>query len=246
LCWQTVEQQFIPALAIASSVSSNFKKKMRNTSTILTFALLLLISCKHVETPLETHDRYVKSSIESISSKVDSLTGTKGVQKTLFLIDTNDIKYKHLVRLNRTTMNRILNGILIKESEISNAFDTTSSVFFYFDTLTNVFNDSAFVILQKEHLILENIRLFLVQINKGIIRIKLLAAEDSYPCMSVLTMSALIGDSILYTQEISEAMSDAGVSKGKMWTIDIKKTRKFNFQDFSYVMVDSLGTDEYR
>ena len=219
---------------------------MRNTSTILTFALLLLISCKHVETPLETHDRYVKSSIESISSKVDSLTGIKGVQKTLFLIDKNDIKYKHLVRLDKTTMNRILNGFLIKENEFSNAFDTTSSDFYCYDTLTDVFNDTTYVILQKEHIIFESIRLFLVQINKGIIRIKLLAAEDSYPCMSVLTMSALIGDSILYTQEISEAVSDAGVSKGKMWTIEIKMTRKFNFQDFSYVMVDSLGTDAYR
>jgi hypothetical protein len=219
---------------------------MRNTSTILTFALLLLISCKHVETPLETHDRYVKSSIESISSKVDSLTGTKGVQKTLFLIDTNDIKYKHLVRLNRTTMNRILNGILIKESEISNAFDTTSSVFFYFDALTKVFNDSAFVILQKEHLIFENIRLFLVQTNKGIIKIKLLAAEDSYPCMSVLTMSTLLGDSILYTQEILEAVSDAGSRNGKIWTVNTKEIKKYSFQDFSYTKIDSLRTDGFK
>jgi len=219
---------------------------MRNTSTILTFALLLLISCKHVETRLETHDRYVKSSIESISSKVDSLTGTKGVQKTLFLIDTNDIKYNHLVRLNRTTMIRILNGFLIKENEFSNAFDTTSSDFYCFDTLTDVSKDTAYVIIQKEHSMFENIRQYLIWRDKDKFVIKLLAAEDSYNCMSVLTMSALIGDSILYTQEVSEAISDAGTSKGKVWTVDIKITRKFNFKDFSYFMVDSLRTDGYR
>jgi len=28
LCWQTVEQQFIPALAIASAVGGNLKKQL--------------------------------------------------------------------------------------------------------------------------------------------------------------------------------------------------------------------------
>jgi hypothetical protein len=34
LCWQTVEQQFIPALAIASSVRGNFKKKPKMSRSI--------------------------------------------------------------------------------------------------------------------------------------------------------------------------------------------------------------------
>jgi hypothetical protein len=242
LCWLTVEQQFIPALAKASAVSANFKKKMRKTSTFLLLALLLLISCKHVETPLETHDRNAKSSIESITSKVDSLTRTKGVQKTLFLIDTNDIKFKRLVHLDSNITSLILKGFMIKEDETSNNFYTPNSDFYCFDTLTNIFKDTAYVIIQKEHSMFENIRQYLIWRNKDTFVIKLLAAEDSSPWMSFLTMSALIGDSILYTQEISSAVSDAGVSKGKMWTIDLKKTSKFNFQDFSYVMVDSLRT----
>jgi len=214
---------------------------MRKTSTSLLLVLLLLISCKHVETPLETHDRNVKSSIESINSKVDSLTGAKNV-KTLFLIDTNDIKFKHLVRLDSNITSLILKGFMIKEDETSNNFYTPNSDFYCFDTLTNIFKDTAYVIIQKEHSMSENIRQYLILRNNDTFVIKLLAAEDSSPWMSFLTMSALIGDSILYTQEISSAVSDAGVSKGKMWTIDIKKTRKFNFQDFSYVMVDSLRT----
>ena len=207
---------------------------------------MLLFSCKHVETPLEYNERYIKSSIESINDKVDSLTGIKGVQKTLFLIDTNNIKFKHLTQLDSNTTSLILKGFMIKEDATSNNFYTPGSDFYFFDTLTNVFKDTAYVILQKEHSMIENIRLYLIWRNKDKLIIKLLAADDGYPWMSVLTMSSLLGDSILYTQEMSTAVSDAGVSKGKMWTIDIKKTRKFNFRDFSYVMVDSLGTDEYR
>ena len=219
---------------------------MKNTSTILTFALLLLISCKHIETPLETHGRYVKSSIESINSKVDSLTGIKGVQKTLFLIDTNVIKFKHLVRLDNNTTSLILKGFMIKEDEFSNNLYTPNSDFYCLDTLTNLLKDTAYVIIQKEHSMIENIRQYLIWRNKDKFVIKLLAAEDLYNCMSVLTMSALIGDSILYTQEISEAISDAGLSKGKVWTVDVKIIRKFNFRDFSYFMVDSLGTAGYK
>jgi hypothetical protein len=195
---------------------------------------------------MEYNERYVKSSIESINAKVDSLTGIKGVQKTLFLIDTNNIRFKHLAQLDSNTTSLILKGFMIKEDAISNNFYTPNSDFYFFDTLTNVFKDTAYVILQKEHSMIENIRQYLIWRDKDKFVIKLLAAEDSYNCMSVLTMSALIGDSILYTQEVSEAISDAGTSKGKVWTVDIKITRKFNFSDFSYFMVDSLGTAGYR
>jgi hypothetical protein len=41
LCWQTVEQQFIPALAIASAVSGNYKKMRHIFTFILTFPFLL-------------------------------------------------------------------------------------------------------------------------------------------------------------------------------------------------------------
>lgn len=218
---------------------------MRNTRTILTFALLFLISCKHVETPLETHDRNVKSSIESINCKVDSLTGIRGIQKTLFLIDTNDIKYRHLIRLDRNTLNLLSNGVMIKEDESENSIDTTHSVFYFFDTLTCVLNKPAYVILQKEHILFEDIRLLLVQVNNEKVTIKLLAAEDSYNCMSILTMSALLGDSIIYTQEIADAVSDAIDSKG-IYNVKTEKIKKYRFKDNSYFILDSLRTNGFR
>jgi uncharacterized membrane protein YgcG len=48
LCWQTVEQQSIPALAIASAVGNNFKKnrKMTRKLYILFFIpVLMILSC---------------------------------------------------------------------------------------------------------------------------------------------------------------------------------------------------------
>jgi hypothetical protein len=42
LCWQTVEQQFIPALAIASAVSTNYKEKSMKTRIPLLFILLII------------------------------------------------------------------------------------------------------------------------------------------------------------------------------------------------------------
>jgi hypothetical protein len=220
-------------------------KKMSFTCAILTFALLFLISCKHVETTLETHNRNAKSSIESIICKVDSLTGVRGIQKTLFLIDTHDIKYKHLIRLDRNTMNLISNGIMIKENDFENAIDTTYSAFYFFDTLTCVFNKPAYLIIQKQHSIFESIRLLLVQVHNEKATIKLLAAEQSNNCMLTITMSALLGDSIIYTQEIADAVSDVIDSKG-MYYVKTEIIKKYRIKDNSYFTLDSLRTNGFR
>ena len=44
MCWQTVEQQFIPALAIASAVGSNFMKKIQILLLTITLIYIPLIN----------------------------------------------------------------------------------------------------------------------------------------------------------------------------------------------------------
>ena len=219
---------------------------MRNTSAILIFTLLLLISCKHIETPLETNARILKTLTESFNGKVDSLTKEKNIQKLLFLIDTNQQKYKHLIRLDSITLNRILKGDIIQESEIAFNFNPANSEFFSFDTLPTTFKDTAFIILQKEHIFIENQRLFLIRIFEDKVKIKLLASEDNYNCMYVSTMSALLGDTIIYTQKFSDAQSDVVGRNGKTWTVKINEIKKYSLKDNSYLMVDSTRINEYK
>jgi len=140
----------------------------------------------------------------------------------------------------------MLKGDIIQESEIAFNFDPSKSEFFSFDTLPTTFKDTAFIILQKEHIFIENTRLFLIRIFENKVKIKLLASEDNYNCMSVITMSALLGDTIIYTQEFSDAQSDIVGRNGETWTVKINEIKKYSLTDNSYLMVDSTRTEEYK
>ncbi len=64
--------------------------------------------------------------------------------------------------------------------------------------------------------------------------------------MSVITMSALLGDTIIYTQEFSDAQSDLVGRNGETRTVKINKIKKYSLTDNSYILVDSTRTEEYK
>ena len=79
MCWQTVEQQFNPALAIASTVSNQFKKhNMRQLYlTILVFAFLT--SCQEKGPKQEDYDK-LKSELTECKKTVEELSHTPQIR----------------------------------------------------------------------------------------------------------------------------------------------------------------------
>ena len=209
--------------------------------------LLLLFSCKHKETDSEIYKRNVKTTIESLTKKVDSYCRTTGIQKTIFVIDTTDIKFKNLVRLDKATASRIRNGEMIMEDKFMNKIDTFRTELYFFGNLTNTFKDTTYLILEKENVILflMNIRLYLIRMKKDKTLIKLLAADENQFCMSTKTTSALLGDSIIFTQETSDAVSDVIGRDGKTYFSKTDKFKKYILTTNTYSLLDSTNTTGY-
>jgi hypothetical protein len=74
LCWQTVEQQFIPALAIASSVMWHFKKpNMKQITLLIILTVFIIESCKPgtSETWKNDHiDKHKRDQISVLNAKL--------------------------------------------------------------------------------------------------------------------------------------------------------------------------------
>ena len=207
--------------------------------------LLLLFSCKHKETNSERYKRNIKANIESLTKKVDSYTRTTGIRKTIFVIDTTDIKFKNLARLDKKTASRIVNGEMIKEDEFTSKIDTFKTELYFFDNLTSTFKDSTYIILEKKYIILMNIRLYLVRIKKDKTFIKLLAADENGFCISNMTTSALLGDSIIFTQQNLDGVSDAISKDGKTYFVKAYRIKKYKLKDNSYNLLDHSRTTGY-
>ena len=112
MCWQTVEQQFIPALAIASAVSKHIMK----TRKILTFiTLTLLISCSTVEK---------KDCIEEVV-----LFGTKGFcfkDSANWIYDSTKLDIRAYFEFKRDSFVILSRGKHLKSAySITNSTDTT-------------------------------------------------------------------------------------------------------------------------
>jgi len=90
-----------------------------------------------------------------------------------------------------------------------------------------------------------NVRLYLVRIKKDKTLIKLLASDENQFCMSTMTTSALLGDSIIYTQENSNAFSDIIESNNKIYSVKTEKLKKYILKNNSYSLLDSTITTGY-
>jgi len=93
LCWQTVEQQFIPALAIASSVSNHLKRHNLKRLTLILTTLLLGQFClgQTVSPDLKADsisfeslsDSLIKCEVASFTLKGASLKKTNSIFKVV-------------------------------------------------------------------------------------------------------------------------------------------------------------------
>ncbi|MDP4269879.1 MAG: hypothetical protein Q8909_07110 [Bacteroidota bacterium] len=218
---------------------------MNRTNLILVVTLFLLFSCKHKETDSERYKRNIKATIESLTQKVDSFTRTTGIQKTIFVIDTTDIRFKNLVRLDKATTKKIMKGEMIMEDKFSHEIVSLRTELYFFDNLTSVFKDTTYVILEKENIIMPNLRLYLVRMKKDKTMIKLLAAVESQFCMTTVTTSALLGDSVVFTRQTSHAISDAGLSNDKTYFVGTERIKRFILKDNTYTTLDSTMTRGY-
>jgi hypothetical protein len=94
LCWQTVEQQFNPALAIASSVSHNIEKPDNLMKIGLFICFLIMVTLKAKG---QYHDEYICSIDYSNVKDLPEL-----VQKNIDSIITLDFKeYKNILLFHR-------------------------------------------------------------------------------------------------------------------------------------------------
>ena len=207
--------------------------------------LLLAFSCKHKVTDSERYKTYVKATVKLLTKKVDSYTQNTGIRKTIFIIDTTKIKFKNLIRVDKVTASIIRNGEMIMEDEFMSKIDTFKTELYYFGNLTNIFKNTTYLIIEKEHVILMNIRLYLVRIKKDKIQIKLLAAVENQFCMSTMTTSALLGDSIIFTQQTSDAISDAVGKDRKTYFVKTARIKKYKLKDNSYTILDHTRTTGY-
>jgi hypothetical protein len=208
--------------------------------------LLLVFSCKHKVTDSERYKTDIKATVKLLTKKVDSYTQNTGIRKTIFVIDTTKIKFKNLVRVDKVTASRIRNGEMIMEDEFMSKIDTFKTELYYFGNLTNTFKDTTYLILLKEQVILMNIRLYLVRIKKDKMHIKLLAADENQFCMSTMTTSALLGDSIIFTQQTSDAISDAIGKDNKTYFVKTARIKKYKLKDNSYKIFDHSRTTSYK
>jgi len=231
-------------MPIASVVRHNLKK-MKRTDIILIMTLLLLFSCKHKETDSEIYKRNVKATIESLTKKVDSYCRTTGIRKTIFVIDTTDIKFKNLVRLDQATTKKIMKGEMIMEDKFSHKIISLRTELYFFGNLTSTFKDTTYIILEKENVIFPNFRLYLVRMKKDKTQLKLLAGVKSQSCMTTVTTSALLGDSVILTQETSHASSDTRESNGKDYFVRTYRIKKLILKDNMYTSLDSTMTRGY-
>jgi len=207
--------------------------------------LLLLFSCKHKETDSEIYKKDVKATIESLTKKVDSYCRSTGIQKTIFVIDTTDIQFKNLVRLDNVTTKKIMKSEMIPEDKFSHEILSLRTELYLFGNLTSIFKDTTYIVLEKENLIFPNLRLYLVRIKKDKTQIKLLAAVESQSCMTTVTSSALLGDSVIFTRQTSHAISDAVLSDDKTYFVRTDRIKKYILKDNTYISLDSTKTRGY-
>ena len=90
-----------------------------------------------------------------------------------------------------------------------------------------------------------NIRLYLVRIKKDKTFIKLLAADENGFCISNMTTSALLGDSIIFTQQNLDGVSDAISKDGKTYFVKAYRIKKYKLKDNSYNLLDHSRTTGY-
>jgi hypothetical protein len=101
LCWQTVEQQSIPALAIASAVSTNIMKTLRDIFSILTLAIFCSCSNTSTNNPETIKNDSIIIDTTNISSKSSTNIETENAEETVL-----DIKFQELsLSINRLLIN---------------------------------------------------------------------------------------------------------------------------------------------
>ncbi|MDP4208273.1 MAG: hypothetical protein Q8928_05610 [Bacteroidota bacterium] len=216
---------------------------MKKTDLIYLIFILFISSCNSPKTKFkEAHDLLVKSSVESLANKIDSLDGLKGTQKTFFFIDTTSFKYKRKKQLDSITTKRILNGAIVREGEFPESIDTSFSKYYFYDSLTSSYCDSSYIIMRKRNNPYfdfgSNLSLYLVRFNNEKIVLKLLANEGYSDCQSTLTISALQGNSVIYTYSYNYQGSDVINKDGKSFSVKTTKIKKYDLKDGSYTLFE--------
>lgn len=196
---------------------------------------------------------FYESLVTSFRKITDSLTGQPGMQK-IFMIDKGAIRSGNFRQVDSVFLKRILNGIKVKEGDFLDYIDPKygkvlfrGSTLFYYDTLTDILKDTSYVIYEScndQMGMGTNMRLYLIRLVDNELKIKLLSDFSFYDCAFVSTISALVGDSIIYTYKYSSLTSDIITDSGA-YSTQSEILKKYNLINDTYYAIDSTRTEGY-
>jgi hypothetical protein len=130
LCWQTVEQQFNPALAIASAVSVNYYSDMKTIPFLTLLLVFLTASCVQNSSRKESNSDKLNdptTNFESIqNSRQDSM---KIANKNFRISDSSAIRILKNVKEIQTILENKYKDSTIKNNFLIGNFPTNQSPF---------------------------------------------------------------------------------------------------------------------